>query len=57
MKFNSEPAASLGVEIAPTGCDSMNLDSPLMQKTKKTVEVTDTKTIAKRLAEKLFGPR
>ena len=56
-KYNSEPAASLGVEIVPTGCDSMNLDSPLMQKTKKTVEVTDTKTIAKRLAEKLFGSR
>ena len=56
-KFNPEPAASLGVEIAPSGCDSLSLDSPLMQKTKKSVEVTDTKTIAKRLVEKLFGSR
>ncbi len=56
-KFNPEPAASLGVEIVPTGCDSMSLDSPVMQKTKKNVEVTDTKTIGKRLIERLFGSR
>jgi len=53
-KFNPEPAASLGVEIVPTGCDSMSLDSPLMQ---KTVEATETKSIGKRLIEKLFGSR
>ena len=56
-KFNPEPTASLGVELALTGCDSLSLDSPLVQKAKKTVEVSDTKSIAKRLAEKLFGSR
>ena len=53
-KFNPEPAASLGVEIVPTGCDSMSLDSPLMQ---KPVGATETKSIGKRLFEKLFGSR
>ena len=56
-KFNPEPAAALGVEIAPTGCDSLSLDSPVVQMAKKTVEVTETKSIAKRLSERLFGSR
>ena len=56
-KFNPEPSASFGVELAPTGCDSMSLDSPVMQKVNKTVDVTDTKTIFQRLSKKLFGDR
>ena len=56
-KFNPEPSASFGVELAPTGCDSMSLDSPVMQKINKTVDVTDTKTIFQRLSKKLFGDR
>lgn len=56
-KFNPEPSASFGVELAPTGCDTMCLDSPVMQKVNKTVAVTDTKTIFQRLSKKLFGDR
>ena len=56
-RFNPEPAASFGVEIAPTGCDSMSLDPPVVQKVNKTVEATDTKSIFKRLTKKLFGDR
>ena len=56
-KFNPEPSASFGVELAPTGCYSMSLDSPVMQKVNKTVAVTDTKTIFQRLSKKLFGDR
>lgn len=55
LKYNPEPAASLGVEIAPMGCDTTSLDNPLMQRKTETVEVTDTKTIFKRLAKRLFG--
>ena len=56
-KFNPEPAASFGVEVTPTGCEAMSLDSHVMKKVKKTVDVTDTKTIFKRLSKKLFGDR
>ncbi len=56
-RFNPEPAASLGVKIVPTGCESMSLDSPVMQKVNKTIDVTDTKTIFQRLSKKLFGDR
>jgi hypothetical protein len=55
LKFNPEPTASLGIEITPTGCDATSLDSPLMQKKRKYIEVTDTKTLFKRLTEMLFG--
>ena len=56
-KFNPEPAASFGVEVTPTGCETTSIDSPVVKKAKKTVDVTDTKTIFKRLSEKLFGNR
>jgi hypothetical protein len=54
-KYNPEPAASLGINITPTGCDTCSLDSPLMQRKTETLEVTDTKTIFKRLSKRLFG--
>jgi hypothetical protein len=46
-KFNPEPAAALRAR----------LDSPVVQMAKKAVEVTETKSIAKRLSERLFGSR
>lgn len=55
LKFTREPAAALGVEISPTGCDACSVDSPYMQRRVETLEITDTKTIFKRLSKKLFG--
>jgi hypothetical protein len=56
-KFTPEPAASLGVAINSSGCDACSVDSAYMKNRKKTVEVTDTKTIFKRLSEKLLGSK
>lgn len=53
-KLNPEPAASLGIEINSSGCDTCINDSQYMQRRKKKVEITDTKTIFKRLSEKLL---
>ena len=56
-KFNPEPAASLGIQISSSGCDTCINDSQYVQRQKKNLEVTDTKTIFKRLSEKLLGQK
>ncbi len=54
LKYNPEPAAKLGVELAPMGCDLNRVDAPLLEPMTKTLEITDTKTIFQRLSKKLF---
>lgn len=56
-RYNHEPAASLGVEIASTGCEACNMGDPKLNPPDKTLEVTDTKTIWKRLSKKLLGSK
>ncbi len=56
-RYNHEPAASLGVEIASTGCEACNVGTPTFNQPEKMLDVTDTKTIWKRLSEKLLGSK
>jgi hypothetical protein len=52
-----EPRAALGLKATATGCAACG-KCPTGQGSKpETVEITDTKTIASRLARKLFGSR
>jgi hypothetical protein len=56
-QFKPEPAANLGIELSSSGCDICINDSQYMQQQKKNVDVTDTKTIFKRLSNKLLGQK
>ena len=52
-----EPRASLGLKATATGCAACGTCSIEPESKPKSVEITDTKSIASRLSRRLFGSR
>ncbi len=55
-KLKPEPRAALGLKSTPTGCAMCGNCKPSENPPKlKKLQITDTKTIARRLSRKMFG--
>ena len=52
-----EPRAALGIKTTATGCAACGKCASGQETKPEPVEVTDTKSIARRLSRKLFGKR